>query len=521
MLKSIEHKFVNIKSFSDNGFLKILFIFTLFIALLIYSYEITNFSLSIDEEHRSYSSGDWRIWVSQGRWGMAALSYTLPTGFDIIPFLPTLLFVIGLSLSSVIFATIFSGSREAAIVFSGVFISSPVWLHLAEFNTLSWGFSLGLFLVAIATKYMNAAGSKNYALTGVYAGLSLAIYQPLFLLYIAALLLIAFRENWGRKATQKSNFFSYIYILFADAFKSLTVALVFYFSVNYIAMNFSGLKLEYLNNYVHLHEYLNGNFSTAIARVINQTKGLLFGTDPAFLSVGAISLLLFWIGSLLGFKRFFDSDIKIVTKMYAVTILIGILFLAMFLIIISAGYIPTRSLIIFPFLYATLSAASFNFKKGIKLFWIIFGAILFVNTYIGNALFYSDHIARQRDLAMATRLINSIEDVSSGVFEEKIPFTIVGEWHHEIGGPAIRVEIFGESFFGHDGGNPYRISSYLRLLGCRRLVPLPVTEIKNELNEIRLRPSWPEKGSVFISNHVLVVKLSDLSYQQKLLLRNK
>lgn len=151
--------------------------------------------------------------------------------------------------------------------------------------------------------------------------------------------------------------------------------------------------------------------------------------------------------------------------------------------------------------------------------WSIFGVMLFVNIYIANSLLYADQVARQRDLVMATRLIDEVEDVGRDAFGEKIPLVIIGSWQHEQGGPAHRVEIFGDSFFEHDGGNPYRVAAYFRLLGSKGLTPLSITKVGEELSGIRMKPSWPAKGSVFLTKHAVVIKLSEPSYQQGLALQ--
>jgi hypothetical protein len=280
----------------------------------------------------------------------------------------------------------------------------------------------------------------------------------------------------------------------------------------------SGSNLTYLNNFVNLSAYNNGESGVALIRVFNQTKGLLIGTDPTFLGAGIASLLLFWIGTIFVIKMLLDSDVSIITKTYVFALSIGALLLAISLIILSAGYIPTRALIAFPILYAILSAIAFNYKQGRRFLRLFFCAALFTNIYIANALFYADHVARQRDLVMATRLIDRIEDVGRGVFGEKIPLVIVGSWQHELGGPALRVEIFGDSFFEHDGGNPGRVAAYLRLLGCRGLVPLPITAVQDGLADIQLHPSWPAKDAVFSTKLAVIVKLSEPSYQQGLAL---
>jgi hypothetical protein len=510
---------LNIASISDALFIRLLVVFAIVVTLLTYGYEITNFSLSIDEELHSFDAGNWRVWISQGRWGMGVLVYILPHGLSSIPFLPTFLFAIGLGLSAVMFSTIFTGSREGGIVFTGIFVTSPIWLHIGEFNTLSWGFALGLMVTALAIRYVNAGGNKHSVIAGVCISFSLAVYQALFIFYLTAVLLICIKKEWHLVANRNSNFFGRNIPILSDVFKSLIVAVVIYFSMNHFFMYLSGSSLAYLNNFVNLSAYTNAGGEAALMRVFNQTKGLLFGTDSTFLGAGTASLVLFWIGLLFALKNLFDSGITIITKMYVAVLSIGVVLLAMSLILLSAGNIPTRALIAFPLLYAVLSALTFTYKKGQRILWLVFSAALFTNIYIANSLFYADHVARQRDLVMATRIINRIEDVGRGAFGEKIPLVVVGQWQHELGGPALRVEIFGDSFFEHDGGNPYRIAAYLRLLGCRGLVPLPITEIRDEIKKNQLRPSWPAREAVFRTELAVVVKLSEPTYQQGLALQ--
>lgn len=519
MLVTCNKHNLNIGNISDVVFIRLLVVFAIAVALITYGYEITNFTLSIDEEVHSFCTRNWRMWISQGRWGMGVLVYIFPHGLSIIPFLATFLFAIGLALSAVIFSMISTNTREGAIIFTGIFVTSPIWVHIAEFNTLSWGFSIGLIVTAIATMYVNAGGTKNSVIAGVCISFSLAVYQALFILYLMAVLLSCIKKEWGMAASKNTGFRGRNIPVFSDLFKSVIIAVIIYFSMNQFFMYLSESSLTYVNNFVRLSAYTNGGGEATLVRVLSETKGLLFGTDPTFLGAGIASLLLFWTGSLFAIKNMFDSGLTIISKMYIATLSIGVLFLATSLILLSAGNIPTRALIAFPLLYAVLSALAFTNKKGQRILWLIFCFALFTNIYIAHSFFYADNVARQRDMVMATRLIDRIEDVGKGAFGKKIPLVIVGQWQHELGGPALRVEIFGDSFFEHDGGDPYRIAAYLRLLGCRGLVPLPITEIRDELKEIQLRPSWPAQKAVFCTKRAVIVKLSEPTYPQRLALQ--
>ncbi len=507
-----------IASLTDDFFNKLLLAFAIATALFVYSYEITNFSLSIDEEIHSFIAENWLEWIAQGRWGMGVLTYILPQGLSSIPFLPTFLFAVGLALSAVLFSKILTHNRPSAIVFTGIFVTSPIWLHIAEFNTLSWGFSLGLVVTALASMYAGIQGIKNFILAGLLLGFSLAIYQSFLILYLIVALLILCQKEWEMTGNKKFEFIAKNFSMLGHLLSNVLVGVVFYYILNCLFMFLAGSNIVYLNNFINISSYIT-NGSDAVIRVLHKTEGLLFGTDPTFLGIGVGSLLLAWIGSLAITLKLFDRNVGFLNKVYAIILSIGILLLAISLILLSAGYIPTRALIAFPLLYAFFSAMAFHCIKGRKILWGIFFVAIFCNIYIANSLFYADHIARQRDLVMATQIIARVENVGRDAFGDNIPIIIVGEWRHEISGPALRVEIFGTSFFEHNGGNPYRITSYLRLLGCRGLVPMPITEAREKLDGIMLHPSWPAKGSIFRTEHYVIVKLSEPSYQQGLALQ--
>jgi hypothetical protein len=48
---------------------------------------------------------------------------------------------------------------------------------------------------------------------------------------------------------------------------------------------------------------------------------------------------------------------------------------------------------------------------------------------------------------------------------------------------------------------------------------LPITELRDELKEIQLRPSWPAQEAVFRTELAVIVKLSEPTYQQGLALQ--
>src|SRR5258706_1782122 len=110
-------------------------LFTVCLLLLLYGYEIFNFSLSIDEE--AYSTDNvLQASIEQGRWAIGLFAYMLPP-LGGVPVLSTVIFCAGLGVSACILARVLFRINGAHWTFAGLFVASPLSPHIAEFNPLS------------------------------------------------------------------------------------------------------------------------------------------------------------------------------------------------------------------------------------------------------------------------------------------------------------------------------------------------------------------------------------------------
>ena len=106
-------------------------VLTILILLLLYGYEIFNFSLSIDEEVYSHDLAVWE-WISQGRWASGVLDRLLPPIGD-IPMLSTVLFCAGIGVSSCLLEGCCSAVLRLSapsLPCSSHFRYGPTWLSL-------------------------------------------------------------------------------------------------------------------------------------------------------------------------------------------------------------------------------------------------------------------------------------------------------------------------------------------------------------------------------------------------------
>ncbi len=487
-----------------------LWAFALVLAVLVYGPELANFSLSIDEEVHSYAPDIWKNWASQGRWGMALLTYTLPPLWP-LPFLAPLLFCLGLSVSALLLSRLVVRNRPEAFVFIGFFVSSPIWLHIGEFNTFSWGAGIALSAVALAARIAVGERKTDVVLAGLFAGFATGVYQGMVLLYALIVLVLCVRNRafWGgcNIADGRRR------LLLGPAI-SFVIAGAFYYCVNSLVLALLDEELGYVSGWVNLDQFFDSRFSAAASRTLQQVGGFLTGTDPTFLGWGAAILLLPWFGFAVGVRKVFDRRVDTFRWRLIGLISFGIAVAITFsLVVVSTGRIPTRALTTLPFFYSIMAVNAFRVRFGQGLRWAAFGYAMFVSLWISTALFYSDALARQRDSVLAGRFVNRVESVGRQKFGKLIPVVVVGAWSHEAKGPARQVAIFGESFFGH-GGNSTRIGHYLRLQGLGDIKIANITRLQGKLDRINDMPSWPAAGSVAVVDDVVVVKMGPFSAQQ-------
>ena len=499
---------------------KSLFIFTFALATLVSFVHLTSFSLSIDEEIASFASQGWRAWASQGRWGMAFINLFLPNS-SAIPFVSTLIFIFSATIASLLLASVIARGRSEALVFSGFFVTSPVWLHIVEFNTLAAGAGIGLLASALAVKLVSAERPFYVIYAGLCIGFAIGVYQALVIVYAIGCVAQLFPGSffWYDETAERVAAPRRLFIMVAISF---AIAFIFYIAVQYIFLAFIHQHIVYIDSYIQISE-LRSNFYPTAHRILHQVKGLLFGMDPTYLGWGRPMLLLPAAGFLYGLYKVvrhgFDYPRRALISLASLAVMVVA---ASALVVMAAGRMPTRALIGFPLLFAVLAVNGYRIHlcKTRWLQWTAFAYAMLIAGWIGASLFYADQVARQRDQVMATRLAATIDAIGRPAFGNNIPFVLVGDWTFPDQGVARHVQIFGTSFFEQDGGNPYRVAAYLKLLGIEGLQPLPITDVRNDMVQINNMPGWPAPGSVAVISHVLVIKLGSVSYQQQLLLDN-
>lgn len=496
-------------------------LFAIGITILSYAVALGNFTLSMDGELWAYEPEPWQWLIRGGRWSGALLIYLFPPLYY-LPFLPRAMFCGGLVISALLLAGCYARSRAEAFAFVAFFVSCPIWPHIAEFNAYVCVFAAGLCLAAGSVALLHLGGYRAAIIAAVITTVATGIYQSLLLLVICGSLLSVSLRLFGAYRSEPPSLKG-IFDQLAPLAMSWSVAILLYFGATSLILSLRHQSLWYVDSYIRLTEFTSAaTSSVAIDRTLRRLIGLFTGTDPTFLRWrwGSVSLLPAWLGAFAAIIGTLQTSVeRLRVKLLAAILVLGAALCAAAPVIVSAGIVPIRSLVALPVLYAAGAASTVKHNwLGKAPQWAILSCAIFINAWISATLFNADAIARERDRIMAGQLAERIAALPGVQRNQPRQLILVGQWTHNIGGPAVRVEEFGGSFFEFDGGNPWRVERYLRLLGIEGLRGALITHARDDMAEIDRLPSWPAIGSVALVRDKLVIKLGPLTDPQRAVL---
>ena len=485
-------------------------VFTGGLLLLLYGYEIFNFSLSIDEE----TFGDKHQWarmvVGHGRWGSALLTRIFPPLGD-IPMISTILFCVGLGISAYVLARLFFRKHSAQYAFAGIFVAYPVWPHIAEFSISAWCVGIGCVLLTFCLLLFLAEHRLADILAAVLLAFAMGITET-FCVWFLVLLCIrhmsVMLDTAGPDAPPVNRQFPWL----RGSIITLA-ALVMYFLVQRFSFQFATYRLNYVPGLVRL-DYFIAFPALAIRRTLGQSLTVLSGYHRIFLGYGPVMMLLPLIGFLIIIVHLLRrGSLTISQRLLAGSLLVAAFLFALSPSLVTAGGVPIRALIALTPLIAFLAGAAFSKSFRLtKLLYVALAVTLFISMWINVSLFYTDNLVRQRDQVLATRIMARVDTILPNPPPGKIPFVIVAArpWANE--GNFHKVEVFGDSYFdtAHEGGNPARIEAYLRTLGVNTLAPHRLADAVQHRDVIAAMPIWPAAGSVAMVEGILVIKLGPL-----------
>lgn len=165
-----------------------------------------------------------------------------------------------------------------------------------------------------------------------------------------------------------------------------------------------------------------------------------------------------------------------------------------------------------PYVVWFFSALAISNKKLIikylSIFLVMISSFQMLNAHANyNA---SKQLTLERDKALAAEIYSRILDklpIGYDLSAYKVDFYGAKSFNNVF--PKIKSSTIGNSFFDWDGGNPYRITSFMSLIGYN-LNPISIKKRKEIVELYNNMAVWPKRDSVKIIDNVIHVKLGEL-----------
>jgi hypothetical protein len=482
------------------------FNFFLSIILLAYGYEIFGFHLTIDEELHADYIGAIAGWSSQGRWGMSILSAFMPS--SVVPVVSPM-FGIGLSTFSwwFILTNVFRIGRLEAVFAVGLAVSLPILTFTFTFTTLAYGIGIGNVCLAIFAFHLKKGKLRGLIISSFAGAFAVSIYQT-FLFAIFAIYLFEVYRSEPISLVRTSRSF----VL------SLLGVLSIYVSIDWLVRLALNTNLEYVGGFVDIRGLLNHpveRFLSALMNVLDVyvLPAKKFGLHSPWLQVAMLLSLL------VCFRQALTSSWRV--SFIRLGAILGIILIPVFADAVSSGGAPLRSGIYFPILTFLLVGFSIAASSPVLRIAVIFsiGAAILGNSAINNRLFSASDFAYQLDKTLAHDIFLEVSKFPSYTLANVQPMKVVlvgsKAWPETKLMP--KSETFGASFFEWDGGNRYRVATFLRLSGLYVVAATPEESAKVTHTAASM-PVWPNPGWVVLDQGMLILKFGDYTWAQELAL---
>jgi hypothetical protein len=492
-------------------FIRAPYLFLIF--FILYSHEINNFNLSIDDERHAFSNDDF---IPLGRWLFPIIQNTVWPQF-VVPHAPYLIFG---ALISITYCLILAMIRQAEVkpfhyVCFAAFVSFPVIAAQLEFAAhvipIGVSFLCGVLAVGLTLEAFPPSGRPkwlNLAAAILLCTVAAGAYQSAILNYAVILIpVVAYRtfllddHRYGDAVR-----------IYLAGFGVLLLATVLYAVIAWAFMKAADVE----PNSVYISDaYMAGDsglFQVLLARMYEFPRGMyrvLYGWWFNFgiakyvfalaVSFCAACILLRGAGS---WPRFLATGV----------ILAVIILAPGALILVSGKEMPLRTFVAAPAALTMIFLLAHTVSKsGLVRNTITALVVLFVVQcmYIQSTQQAQAWVTQRHDVALAGALnrdILGIVDVREGT-DIKVDFYGIREAHNVY--PRVPTAWIGESFVEWTRNHPVRLVLFMNLMGFYWY------EIATDPDRERLRSNyasmsiWPRPGSIRVVDDVVLVKLGE------------
>lgn len=461
------------------------------------------------------------VWIIQGRWTVYVMEM-LVMPKPVLPFVPVAIFGTCLAISYVIYLNAIGRNPDAvaSLITFPVFAAFPTWSFITEFqaNTPAIGIGVLACCAAIALlrpmlhSWTASANARlvtlaNAALSSLLIAIAAGAYQTLPLLVVvlglAAIMFAAMDDSKGSPWAILRGvillaivcaFGLSLYVIILSGFRAVT-----------------GTESAYIDSFIRI-DMLLAQPAQVLGRSLLFAWKIYSGSSVFYVvtawAFGIVLALSFVAISLTPQLRNRTAVRVLLILMHSAIVLIPFAMTP-----ISGGEMPIRSLIGVPAVVWTcaylaittpvvwLGRASFA-VTAIAVFQTLYSVYL----YQSNSI-----LVRQRDAATAAAIYHKIaEQQPEWDRSRTYPLLVYGAWPFVSRYERIWSSTAGASFFEWDGGNTWRVVSFMKLLGYDNITVAPEQRRKEFQDVAREMPLWPAKGSVRTSGDFTIIKLGPI-----------
>ncbi|MBJ6127844.1 glucosyltransferase domain-containing protein [Microvirga splendida] len=485
------------------------------IFLALYLSELGIFPLSIDEEFAAYRT-DPAVWVAQGRWAVYLIELFLfpqPT----IPYLPVVLFGICAVIAYLFMLRShrFERSNLWAYILFPLFAAFPIWFFIIEFYTNLPGIGVGLLascwavycyveLVSVSERKLFSVFRQTYNL-GMSVGataLALACYQS-FLFFIVSAGLGAILTKLPTIPRVWETFWKSLAVMALVIIGGGVLYYVIWMALLYLL----AIPISYIQGLVDV-----GSFFENPTRILNSSLSefwkIYSGSPDVYGHRNVVGILIFGGLSAILVQC---SRRGLAALSIGIVLVFAILAAPFALHPLSRGFAAYRSMVAVPYIVWLCGALVLTWQiQLLRAVGVVVSVLVIFGSLYSLSLFQAaNHLVRDHDRLLAQQVHTSIA-AAHGKFDVGRPYLVdfYGEKKFQTPYPRILSSTVGQSFFEWDRGNPYRIISFMNLIGYGNLKPIGTDKRADYLAEFNTMAVWPNEGSVKVVGDVTLVRLS-------------
>ncbi|MFA6303581.1 MAG: glucosyltransferase domain-containing protein [Legionella sp.] len=480
-----------------------------FLTILAYGYFITNWSISIDSELQSFETGFTSSISSlyQGRFLLYVIN--LVTNHHIIPFWNDFISVVLIFTSALVWCVSLAkinANYRGLIIFSLIYIISPIYVFYLRFTTYNISISLSLLVNSIAIYCFvhfllaieqNNRKKLNLVFIVLFVFMNVSTYEVFASYWVTSVLLVT--TYWVMSKATVSNW-NYLHKWFkqtAYGIFCLILAVILNRTCLFILDHFI-VRSEYTDNFI---KWGKEDLLTIYHNFINVFNQMIFEQGyNFFITVTLISCILFYVYLL---KR----SLRNLPKIF---LLCGFVVSAFLMCFVLGCVMPLRTLQSIPLVLAGSWLIMYETVENKVVQKIIYSLVLLstlLNAQYITRLFYGDNMRTQYDINYANQLYGFVLAKVGDAINYK-PLIIIGSHSHAAKPFLIKsADTLGYSFFEWSVNNNRRIPIFMSWLGNEYITPTQ-EQFLSGYEIARTMTDYPDSASLKVTNKLIILRLS-------------